>query len=51
VGSLLPPCGSQGTNSGSQAWQQMPLPVELPGTLDFGFIYLVFGVTISGTDT
>lgn len=28
VGSLLPPCHSWGSNSGCQAWLQMPLPAE-----------------------
>ena len=28
VGSPLPPCGSQRSNSGLQAWQQVPLPTE-----------------------
>lgn len=28
VGSLLPPCGTQGMNSGHQVWQQELLPTE-----------------------
>ena len=28
VGSLLPPCESQGSDSGCQAWQRVPLPAE-----------------------
>lgn len=28
IGSLLPPCGSQGSNSSCQAWQQAPFPIE-----------------------
>ena len=28
LGSLLLPCAFQGLNSGCQAWQQVPLPIE-----------------------
>lgn len=30
VCSLLPPRGTQGSNSGGQAWLQVPLPSDLP---------------------
>lgn len=30
TGSSLPPCGSQGSDTGPQAWQQAPLPAEPP---------------------
>ena len=48
VGPLLPPCGSQGSTSGGQAWQQVPVPTShrtaypiLSFIFLFSFIYIV----------
>lgn len=39
VGSLLLLCGTQGLNSATQTWQQMPLPAQPSHTAEYLILY------------
>ena len=52
LSSLLPSCGSQGSNSGHQAWQQAPVPLlpsYWPKCIHFkqGLVSPILSITIT----